>query len=71
LFYKASGEKHLSLLQKFMMVSMGWLFALLKVIGVLFILAIAKVLLRTNPDIAVPVLGGTAILFLLWYFSRR
>lgn len=58
----------MSLFQKFTMVSMSWLLALLKVSIVLFILAIAKVILRTNPDIAVPVLGAAIILFLLWYF---
>ncbi|MCF7970634.1 MAG: hypothetical protein K9L22_05650 [Methylococcaceae bacterium] len=61
----------MGLFKKFMMASMGWLLAMLKVVVVLFILAIAKVLLRTNPDIAIPTLGVAAILFLLWYFSRR
>ncbi len=51
-----------------MTVSMNWLLALLKVSIVLFVLAMAKVILRTNPDVAMPVLGAAAMLFLLWYF---
>jgi hypothetical protein len=31
---------------------LGWLLAILKAVVVLFILGIAKVTLRTNPDIA-------------------
>ncbi|MDF1582848.1 MAG: hypothetical protein RQ733_02705 [Methyloprofundus sp.] len=48
--------------------TLSWFLALLKVVVVLFILGIAKVILRTNPDIAVPMLGAAAILFILWYF---
>ena len=57
--------------QKIVKSALGWLLALLKVVVVLFILGIAKVILRTNPDIAVPVLGVAAILFLLWYFAPQ
>jgi len=57
--------------QKIVKSALGWLLALLKVVVVLFILGIAKVTLRTNPDIAAPVLGTSAILFLLWYFAPQ
>jgi len=57
--------------QKIMRSALSWVLALLKVVVVLFILGIAKVILRTNPDIAVPVLGVAAILFLLWYFAPQ
>ncbi len=57
--------------QKFMSSALSWLLALLKVVVVLFVLGIAKVILRTNPDLAIPVLGTAAILFLLWYFAPQ
>ncbi|MBE0469163.1 MAG: hypothetical protein IBX55_06580 [Methyloprofundus sp.] len=54
--------------QKIVSSTLNWFLALLKVVVVLFILGIAKVILRTNPDIAVSMLGAAAILFILWYF---
>jgi len=47
---------------------LSWVYALLKIVVVIFILAVAKVLLRTNTELAVAILGGTAALFLVWYF---
>jgi len=57
--------------QKLISSALSWLLALLKVVVVLFVLGIAKVILRTNPDLAVPVLGTATILFLLWYFAPQ
>jgi len=47
---------------------LSWVYALLKIVVVIFILAVAKVLLRTNTELAVAILGGIAALFLVWYF---
>jgi len=52
-----------------MMVSMSWFLALLKVLVALSLLAVAKVTLRTNPDLAIAVLATAAVMFLLWYFA--
>jgi len=57
--------------QKLISSALSWLLALLKVVVVLFVLGIAKVILRTNTDLAVPVLGTATILFLLWYFAPQ
>jgi hypothetical protein len=43
--------------------------ALLKVVIFISLLALAKVTLRTNPDIAI--LGAAVVLFLLWYFAPK
>ena len=58
-------------LQKFMTGLLGWFLALLKVLVALFILAIAKVLLRTNPELAIAVLASALIMFLGWYFAPQ
>jgi len=50
---------------------LSWLLALLKLLVAIFLLAIAKITLRTNPDIAIPVLITAAILFLAWYFAPQ
>jgi len=50
---------------------LGWFLALLKVLVALFILAIAKVLLRTNPELAIAVLASALIMFLGWYFAPQ
>ncbi len=57
--------------QKIVNSTLGWLLAILKAVVVLFILGIAKVTLRTNPDIAFPVLGAAVMFFLLWYFAPQ
>jgi len=61
----------LNTLKKIIAELLSWIVALLKIVTALFILAIAKVTLRTNPDIAIPVLISAAILFLLWYFAPQ
>ncbi|GFO76181.1 hypothetical protein BPLS_P3821 [Bathymodiolus platifrons methanotrophic gill symbiont] len=50
---------------------MGWGLALLKLLIALSLLAIAKITLRTNPDLAIAVLGTAAVIFLLWYFTPQ
>ena len=50
---------------------MSWGLALLKLLIALSLLAIAKITLRTNPDLAIAVLGTAAIIFLLWYFAPQ
>ena len=57
--------------QKFMMVLLSWFLALLKLLIAISLLAIAKVTLRTNPDLAIAVLGTAVVLFLLWYFAPQ
>jgi len=46
----------------------SWIEMLVKIISVLLLLAMAKVTLRTNPEIAIPVLSSAALAFLIWYF---
>ncbi|NOQ14771.1 MAG: hypothetical protein GQ583_09905 [Methyloprofundus sp.] len=55
-------------LQKFMTAVLSWLLALLKLLVAVSLLAIAKITLRTNPEIAIPVLATAAVMFLIWYF---
>lgn len=50
---------------------MSWGLTILKLLIALFILGIAKVILRTNPDLAIAVLGTAAVMFLLWYFAPQ
>jgi len=47
---------------------LSWIEILLKAVTVLFLLAMAKVTLRTNPEIAIPVLSTAVLAFLVWYF---
>ena len=47
---------------------MSWVLALLKLLVAISLLAIAKVTLRTNPEIAIPVLITAAVMFVIWYF---
>ena len=54
-----------------MMALMSWGLALLKLLIAIALLAIAKVTLRTNPDLAIAVLGTAAVIFLLWYFAPQ
>ena len=61
----------MSLLKKIINECLSLIVALLKVVTFIFILAIAKVTLRTNPEIAIPVLCTAAISFLLWYFAPK
>jgi len=61
----------LNTLKKIITELLSWIVALLKIATGLFILAIAKVTLRTNPEIAVPILIAAAITFLLWYFAPQ
>ncbi|NOQ17140.1 MAG: hypothetical protein GQ581_08780 [Methyloprofundus sp.] len=58
-------------LQKITTELLGWLLALLKIAIAIGLLAIAKVTLRTNPDLATAVLGTAAVMFLLWYFAPQ
>jgi len=51
-----------------MTVVLSWLLALLKLLVAISLLAIAKITLRTNPEIAIPVLATAAVMFLIWYF---
>ena len=50
---------------------LSWFLALLKLLIAISLLAIAKVTLRTNPDLAIAVLGTAVVLFLLWYFAPQ
>jgi hypothetical protein len=50
---------------------LSWLLALLKLVIAITLIAIAKVTLRTNPDLAIAVLGTAAVMFLLWYFAPQ
>ena len=50
---------------------MSLFITLLKITIALSLLGIAKVTLRTNPEIATAVLVTAAILFLLWHFSPQ
>ncbi|BCG64519.1 MAG: hypothetical protein methR_P2303 [Methyloprofundus sp.] len=61
----------MSTLQKIMSTLMSWLLALLKLLIAIGLLAIAKITLRTNPDLAIAVLGTAAVMFLLWYFAPQ
>ena len=61
----------MSLFKKIINECLSLIVALLKVLTFIFILAIAKVTLRTNPEIAIPILCTTAISFLLWYFAPK
>ncbi len=61
----------MSTLQTIMTTLMSWLLALLKLLIAIGLLAIAKVTLRTNPDLAITVLGTAAVMFLLWYFAPQ
>ena len=54
--------------QKFLTVLMSWFVALLKLFVAISLLGIAKVTLRTNPELAIAVLSAAAGMFLLWYF---
>jgi len=47
---------------------MSWFVALLKLLVAISLLAIAKVTLRTNPELAIAMLSVAAGMFLLWYF---
>lgn len=58
-------------MQNFITGLMSWLLALLKLLVAISLLAIAKITLRTNPDIAIPVLIAAAVMFLLWYFAPQ
>lgn len=50
---------------------LGWFLAALKLLVAIFLLAIAKITLRTNPEIAIPVLATAAVMFLIWYFAPQ
>ncbi len=50
---------------------MGWFLALLKLLVAISLFAIAKITLRTNPEIAIPVLTTAAVMFLVWYFAPQ
>ncbi len=50
---------------------LGWFLAALKLLVAIFLLAIAKITLRTNPEIAIPVLVAAAVMFLIWYFAPQ
>ena len=47
---------------------LSWFLLLLKLLLAIFLLAVAKITLRTNPEIAAPILGLAAVIFLVWYF---
>ncbi len=57
--------------QKIITELLSWLLALLKLLVAIALLAIAKITLRTNPEIAIPVLATAAVMFLLWYFAPQ
>jgi len=61
----------LQTLKEFIAGLLEWTVALLKIATALLILAIAKVTLRTNPEIAIPVLSISAIIFLGWFFAPK
>lgn len=61
----------MSLFKKIIHELLSYLVALLKVVIFISLLALAKVTLRTNPDIAIPILGAAVVLFLLWYFAPK
>lgn len=58
-------------LQLFLTATMEWGLALLKLIVVITLFGVAKVILRTNPDLAIAILGAAACIFLLWYFAPQ
>ncbi|MCK5354477.1 MAG: hypothetical protein KAJ63_05115 [Methyloprofundus sp.] len=58
-------------LQKLMLSLLGWCLALLKLLVAIFLLAMAKVILRTNPELAIAVLSTAAVMFLAWYFAPQ
>ncbi len=58
-------------LQKITTELLSWLLTLLKLVIAIGLLAIAKITLRTNPDLAIAVLGTAAVMFLLWYFAPQ
>lgn len=55
--------------KKILTIILEWGLALLKLLIAITLLAVAKVLLRTNPDLAIALLGTAAVMFLLWYFA--
>ena len=50
---------------------LSWLLLLIKLLLALLLIALAKVTLRTNPILAMTVLGVAAVFFLLWYFAPQ
>ncbi|MDC9728652.1 MAG: hypothetical protein PSN04_04890 [Methyloprofundus sp.] len=61
----------MSLFKKIIHECLSYLIALLKLVIFISLLAIAKVTLRTNPDIAIPVLSTAAAIFFLWLFAPK
>jgi len=54
-----------------MMSLLGWVLILLKLLVALFLFAMAKVILRTNPELAIAVLSAAGVMFLAWYFAPQ
>ncbi len=59
------------MLQNLITALLSWGLALLKLLIAISLLGVAKVLLRTNPDLAIAVLGTALAFFIIWYFAPQ